>query len=80
KHFAYPFGDLTAARPREFDILNALPILTATTTTEGMLLPSHASELSALPRLTLNGYYQSPGYVDVLLSGVGAFLAHFQRH
>ncbi|MGI9449955.1 MAG: polysaccharide deacetylase family protein, partial [Geminicoccaceae bacterium] len=75
RHFAYPFGDVMAASSREFEILRSLPILTATTTTEGMLLPTHAGDLSALPRLTLNGYYQSTGYIDVLLSGIGAFFA-----
>ena len=75
KHFACPFGDEMAADVREFDILKTLPILTSTTTRPGMLLPAHAEELTALPRLTLNGLYQSAGYVDVLLSGIGVFIS-----
>lgn len=75
RHFAYPFGDALAAGMREFDIVGSMPILTATTMREGMLLPGEATALTALPRLTLNGYYQSSGYVDVLLSGIGVFIS-----
>lgn len=75
KHFAYPFGDARAADTREFDIVNSLPILTATTTREGMLLPRNRAALTALPRLTLNGYYQSTAYVDVFMSGIGGFIS-----
>ena len=75
KHFAYPFGDLMAAGAREFEILQSFPILTAATTREGMLRPEEATMRTALPRLTLNGYYQSRGYVDVLLRGIHPLLA-----
>ena len=70
KHFAYPFGDPMAADEREFAILQSLPMATAVTTRTGMLWPKCAAALSALPRLPLNGYYQSLGYVDLLLSGM----------
>lgn len=73
RHFAYPFGDSMAADQREFDLLETTPLLTATTTKKGMLWPEHSSKLMSLPRLTLNGLYQPPGYVEVLLSGLGAF-------
>ena len=76
RHFAYPFGDPQAADQREFDLLGTTPLLTATTTREGMLWPGHASRLTSLPRLTLNGLYQSRGYVDVLLSGLSVFASN----
>lgn len=75
KHFAYPFGDVIAADTREFEIISSLPVLTAATTREGMLTSKNAATLAALPRLTLNGYYQSRAYVDVLMSGMGAFIS-----
>ena len=39
------------------------------TTRKGLIHPRHASELTALPRVSLNGDYQKPRYVKVLLSG-----------
>jgi peptidoglycan/xylan/chitin deacetylase (PgdA/CDA1 family) len=75
RHFAYPFGDADAAGPREFEMLRALPILTATTTKAGMLRPEEATMRTALPRLMLNGHYQSRAYVEVLLSGLHSLLS-----
>ncbi len=70
RHFAYPFGDAQAAEEREFDLLQQKPFLTASTMREGMLRPAHAERLTALPRFALNGLYQSPGYVDLVVSGL----------
>lgn len=71
-HFAYPFGDTMAAGQREFELLESMHFLTASTMRDGMLREKNASALTALPRLALNGLYQSPAYVDLLLSGLNA--------
>ena len=70
-HLAYPVGDPTSAGPREFRIAAELGFKTAVTTRPGVLFKAHAEHLMALPRLSLNGEYQSQRYVKVLMSGAG---------
>ncbi len=69
RHFAYPFGDETAAGPREFAMTRELGLSTAVTTRKGLVRSVHGEALTALPRVSLNGDYQDPRYVKVLLSG-----------
>jgi peptidoglycan/xylan/chitin deacetylase (PgdA/CDA1 family) len=69
RHFSFPYGDETSAGEREFDIARELGLQTAVTTRKGLLRASHAGELTALPRLSLNGDYQDARYIKVLLSG-----------
>lgn len=69
KHFAFPFGDESAAGPRDFVIARELGFATAVTTRKGLIQPHHVDSLNALPRVSLNGDYQDPRYVKVLLSG-----------
>jgi len=69
QHFAYPFGDATAAGPREFAAAAALGFKTAVTTRPGVIFAAHRERLTALPRISLNGEYQQLRYVRVLLSG-----------
>jgi hypothetical protein len=47
-----------------------LGLETAVTTQKGLLYPEHAQELTALPRLSLNGDFQDIRYVKALLSGM----------
>lgn len=68
-HLAYPFGDASAAGPREFALAAELGFATAVTTRPGVLFPAHRERLTALPRISLNGEYQQLRYVRVLLSG-----------
>jgi peptidoglycan/xylan/chitin deacetylase (PgdA/CDA1 family) len=70
RHVAFPFGDETAAGPREFDIARTFGLRTAVTTRKGVLRWEHAGRLHALPRLSLNGDFQEARYLKVLLSGV----------
>lgn len=69
KHFAYPVGDPTSAGPREFALARELGFETAVTTRPGLLYPEHNHHLTALPRVSLNGHFQSLRYLDVFLSG-----------
>lgn len=68
-HMAYPVGDKTAAGPREFELARAAGYRTAVTTRPGMLFPEHARHPTALPRVSINGNWQSGQAVDILLSG-----------
>jgi peptidoglycan/xylan/chitin deacetylase (PgdA/CDA1 family) len=70
RHFSYPYGDEGSAGPREFEIARDLGIETAVTTRKGLIRMVHADNMTALPRLSLNGDYQDARYVKVLLSGL----------
>jgi peptidoglycan/xylan/chitin deacetylase (PgdA/CDA1 family) len=69
RHFSFPYGDEASAGDRDFEIAQELGLATAVTTRKGLLKASHADQLTALPRLSLNGDFQEPRYVKVLLSG-----------
>ena len=66
---AYPYGDKTAAGPREFALAQAAGYKTAVTTRPGMIFPESAGHLTALPRVSLNGNYQDTRILPVLTSG-----------
>lgn len=69
RHFAYPYGDAGSAGPREFALADRLGFATAVTTRPGVLYPEHGHHLTALPRVSLNGDYQSLRYLDLFLTG-----------
>ena len=64
-HFSYPLGGPLSAGPREFALARELGFASAVTTRPGGLYHRHASNPHALPRISLNGYFQSRRYVDV---------------
>lgn len=74
RHFAYPYGAAAAAAARDFELLAHLNLATAVTTRPGLLFPGHDKRLTALPRVSLNGDYQSIQQLDILLSGAAFFL------
>ena len=69
RHLAFPVGDVASAGPRESAIAAALGFASAVTTRPGMIFPGHVDHPTALPRLSLNGHWQTIGNLDVLLSG-----------
>ena len=69
QHFSYPYGCENSAGPREFRWLAKQRMKTAVTTRKGMLFAEHVDHLTALPRLSLNGDFQNPRHLEVLLSG-----------
>lgn len=68
--FAFPVGDKTSADAREFALAKEAGFALALTTRPGVIFPEHREHMTALPRVSLNGYFQSLRYVDVLRSGV----------
>ncbi|BDA84088.1 polysaccharide deacetylase [Aureimonas sp. SA4125] len=68
--FAYPYGYRNACGPREFAMAAHLGYRAAFTTRLHALTAKSSANIQALPRLSLNGYYQDPRYVDVLMSGL----------
>jgi peptidoglycan/xylan/chitin deacetylase (PgdA/CDA1 family) len=68
-HFAFPYGDPASAGPADFALARDLGFTTAVTTRKGMVFPKHNDHLTALPRVSLNGDYQSLTYTALYLSG-----------
>ena len=68
-HFAFPYGDPGSAGPRDFRLAKEAGFETAVTTRKGMLFAGHRQHLTALPRVSLNGDYQSLTYTALYLSG-----------
>lgn len=69
RHFSYPYGDASSAGQREFALARDAGFDTAVTTRKGMLFPAHLRHRTALPRVSLNGEYQSLTYTALYLSG-----------
>lgn len=59
-----------ASGPRDFRLIAEAGFAAAVTTRKGLLKARHVAELTALPRLSLNGSYQELRHVETLLSGV----------
>ena len=74
RHFAYPYGDAASMGPRDIELIKSLPFNSAVTTKEAVLQRHHRSEIFALPRLEVNGQYQSDDYLGLLLQGVAPYL------
>lgn len=70
RHFAYPYGFDGLVSPREPRILAELGFATAVRTEPGTLSPSSLDHPMALPRISVNGHFQTLPYFEVLLSGV----------
>jgi len=69
-HLAYPFGYRSAAAGREFLQAAELGFKTAVTTRPGMIFPTHSNHLTALPRVSVNGWYQHMRYFKPLTTGL----------
>lgn len=67
-HISYPIGRLRAAGPREFALAEKLGFETGVTTVPAGLYARHRDRLHNLPRISLNGLYQNPRYIDVFLT------------
>ena len=70
RHLSYPVGDMTSAGPRDYAIAEELGFATAVTSRPGMIFPGHTDRLVSLPRLSVNGKWQTREALDVLLSGL----------
>ncbi|MBK8457750.1 MAG: polysaccharide deacetylase family protein [Phyllobacteriaceae bacterium] len=68
--FAYPYGFPGAVGEREERAAANAGFEVAVTTQPGMLCPAALKNVTALKRVSLNGYYQKPRYVRSLISGL----------
>lgn len=69
RHLSFPIGGAASAGPREFHLARELGFASAVTTRPGALYARHAASPWSLPRISLNGRFQSRRYVDVLTAG-----------
>lgn len=80
RHLAYPYGGRDLVRTREFALASELGFATAVTTRPGVLYPEHAEQMTALPRISVNGQFQETRHFKVLVSGAATALANgFRR-
>jgi peptidoglycan/xylan/chitin deacetylase (PgdA/CDA1 family) len=70
RHFAYPFGDRASAGAREFCLAGQAGFATAMTSRPGHIFSDHFAHLTALPRVSINGLFQSKTALRALFSGV----------
>jgi peptidoglycan/xylan/chitin deacetylase (PgdA/CDA1 family) len=70
RHLAYPFGDRSAVGAREFRLAREAGYVTAITSRPAHLFADHAAQTHALPRVSVNGLFQSKTALRALLSGV----------
>ncbi len=78
-HFAYPYGYESAVGPREAKLAKEAGIVSAVTTRHGLIQAEHIDHLHELPRLSINGRFQSLGHLRTLLSGLTVALANRGR-
>lgn len=79
RHFAYPYGYPAAAGPREARLVREAGFASAVTTRHGLVQEGHAGHLHALPRISLNGRFQSVGQARVMTRGFTAPLSNGGR-
>jgi peptidoglycan/xylan/chitin deacetylase (PgdA/CDA1 family) len=68
--FSYPYGADWAVSEREMRTARELGFNVAVTTRPGVLNMDSLGAPTAFRRVSLNGYYQKPGYVRALISGL----------
>lgn len=73
--FAYPYGDARSATVRTAGYADWAGFRLSVTTRPGTLTPASLENPQLLPRISLNGLYQKPRYVEALASGLPSRLA-----
>ena len=68
--FSYPYGSATAVSRREIRAVADHGFEVAVTTKPGVLGQKSLTSAMALPRISLNGYYQKSRHVRALISGI----------
>lgn len=68
--FAYTYGDARSVSGRERQMLRELGMRIGVTTRPGVITSDMLDDMTALPRISLNGLYQKGRYVRALASGI----------
>ncbi len=69
QHFCFPYGDRRSAGSRDFELVRTLGLTSAVTTRKGAIPAREDLNFYALPRISLNGEFQSITYLETLLTG-----------
>lgn len=80
RHFAYPYGAAENAADREFRLTADAGFETAVTTRSGVIVPDHRDQLTALPRIMVDGRYEDLNVLDAQLSGLPGRLRALGRY
>jgi peptidoglycan/xylan/chitin deacetylase (PgdA/CDA1 family) len=75
RHFAYPGGRPSHVGEREYALCEEAGYQTGWTTSHGVLRRREPQRPSALPRISLNGYFQDVRHLQVYLSGASSVLS-----
>jgi peptidoglycan/xylan/chitin deacetylase (PgdA/CDA1 family) len=67
---AYPYGTPDAVSNREARLAQKLGFAVGLTTRPGTIMPAVTPDMTMLPRLSLNGFYQKSRYASALASGI----------
>ncbi|WP_208998507.1 polysaccharide deacetylase family protein [Roseibium aquae] len=70
RHFAYPYGKEDAVSDRDAAFLASIGFASAVTTSPGVLTSACARDLMRLPRVSINGQFQTAEYFEQYLTGV----------
>ncbi len=70
RSFAYPYGWKAAAGAREIRAVSEAGFDVGVTTQPGVLQQTDEMQVAAIPRISLNGYFQKKRYIKVLVSGL----------
>lgn len=76
RHMAFPYGYEAAVGAREADLARKAGFRTAVTTRHGLLDAGHRHHMHTLPRISVNGRYQSLAYVRTMLTGITTPIAN----
>jgi len=70
RSFAYPYGWKTAVGEREIEVVSKAGFDVGVTTQPGVLQQPGVMPVAAIPRISLNGYFQKKRYIKALLTGL----------
>ncbi len=70
RSFAYPYGWKTAVGEREINAVAKAGFDVGVTTQPGVLRRAGRMPVTAIPRISLNGYFQKKRYIKALLTGL----------
>jgi peptidoglycan/xylan/chitin deacetylase (PgdA/CDA1 family) len=79
RHFAYPYGNVGHAGPRDFRLCAEAGYASAVTTRMGAVYPEHAVHLHALPRVMVSSKYAETRWLKVLASGLPGRMSNLGR-